>query len=77
MEKLLNRREATQILGISLATLDTIRKKGQIEFIQHGPNSKVFFTEGGLQEYLAKSTHRVKPERQAGETYRRPHNRKC
>ena len=61
MNKLISRKEAAKILGISLATLDAARNNGLISYIQYVENGCVYFTEAGLQEYIAKSTHRAKP----------------
>lgn len=61
MDKLLTRKEAAQILGISLTTLDLARTEGQISYVQYVENGCVFFTEAGLQEYIARATHRAKP----------------
>ena len=77
MERLITRKEAAQILGISIATLDAARNNGQISYVQYVPNGCVFFTGSGLQEYVAKCTHRAKPEERAGMmTYRKPHGRR-
>ncbi len=69
MEKLITRKEAAKILGISIATLDEARNSGLISFIQYVPNGCVYFTSAALQEYIAKSTHRAKPIEKK-ETYR-------
>lgn len=61
MEKLITRKEAAKLLGISIATLDEARNSGLISYIQYVPNGCVYFTDAGLQEYIAKSTHRAKP----------------
>lgn len=61
MEKLLSRKEAARALGISIATLDAARTNGLISFVQYTENGCVYFTEMGLQEYIARSTHRAKP----------------
>ena len=50
MERLITRKEAAQILGISIATLDAARNNGQISYVQYVPNGCVFFTDSGLQE---------------------------
>lgn len=71
MEKLITRKEAAQILGISITTLDAARNNGQISYVQYVPNGCVFFTDSGLQECIAKCTHRAKPEEKPGFTYRR------
>ena len=61
MEKLITRREAAKLLGISISTLDEARNNGLISYIQYVPNGCVYFTDTGLQEYIAKCTHRAKP----------------
>ena len=61
MEKLLTRKEAAKLLGISIDTLDAARTKGQVSFVQYVENGCVYFTEESLQEYIARATHRAKP----------------
>ena len=61
MEKLITRKEAAKLLGISITTLDEARNSGMISYIQYVPNGCVYFTDVGLQEYIAKCTHRAKP----------------
>ena len=61
MEKLISRKEAAKILGISIATLDAARSSGLISYVQYVQNGCVYFTDAGLQEYIAKCTHRAKP----------------
>ena len=61
MEKLFTRKEAARLLGISIATLDAARTNGLIAFVQYVENGCVYFTEMGIQEYIARSTHRAKP----------------
>lgn len=61
MKKLITRREAAKLLGISISTLDEARNNGLISYIQYVPNGCVYFTDTGLQEYIAKCTHRAKP----------------
>lgn len=75
MERLIPRREAAKILGISMATLDVARSNGQIAYVQYVPNGCVYFTDSGLQEYIAKCTRRPRPEERPRATYRKPHNR--
>ena len=70
MEKLITRKDAARILGISIATLDAARTSGLISYIQYVPNGCVYFTDAGLQEYVAKFTHRPRPEEKAA-TYRK------
>ena len=71
MEKLYTRKEAAEILGISISTLDAARNNGLIAYVQYVQNGCVFFTNAGLQEYIAKCTHRAKPVEQKA-TYRTP-----
>lgn len=53
MEKLITRKEAAEILGISIATLDAARNNGLISYVQYVQNGCVYFTAAGLQEYIA------------------------
>ena len=55
MEKLITRKEAAKLLGISLATLDEARNSGLISYIQYVPNGCVYFTPAGLQEYIERN----------------------
>ena len=68
MDKLITRKEAASILGISVKTLDA---DGLISYVQYVENGCVYFTEVGIQEYIAKCTHRAKPMERAA-TYRKP-----
>ena len=61
IEKLFTRKEAAELLGISITTLDAARNSGLIAYVQYVPNGCVFFTSASLQEYVAKCTHRAKP----------------
>ena len=45
MEKLITRKEAAKILGISIATLDAARQNGLISYVQYVPNGCVYFTD--------------------------------
>ena len=75
MEKLLTRKEAARLLGISIDTLDAARINGQVSFVQYVDNGCVYFTEQSLQEFIARSTHRAKPkEVNTGATFRNPRN---
>ena len=71
MEKLFTRKEAAELLGISITTLDAARNNGLIAYVQYVPNGCVFFTSASLQEYVAKCTHRAKPVERST-TYRKP-----
>ena len=75
MEKLLTRKEAARLLGISIDTLDAARINGQVSYVQYVENGCVYFTEQSLQEFIARSTHRAKPkEVNTGTTFRNPRN---
>ena len=67
MDKLITRKEAASILGISVKTLDAARTDGLISYVQYVENG----CEVGIQEYIAKCTHRAKPMERAA-TYRKP-----
>lgn len=71
MDKLITRKEAASILGISVKTLDAARTDGLISYVQYVENGCVYFTKVGIQEYIAKCTHRAKPMERAA-TYRKP-----
>ena len=43
-----------------------------LSYVQYVENGCVYFTEAGLQEYIARSTHRAKPK-ENNITYRKPH----
>ena len=60
MDKLITRKEAAGILGISVKTLDAARTDGLISYVQYVENGCVYFTEVGIQEYIAKCTHMTK-----------------
>lgn len=71
MDKLITRKEAAEILGISIATLDAARNNGLISYVQYVENGCVYFTEKCLQEYIARCTHRAMPVENK-QTYRKP-----
>ena len=50
MDKLITRKEAASILGISVKTLDAARTDGLISYVQYVENGCVYFTEVGIQE---------------------------
>lgn len=60
MDKLIKRKEAADMLGISLDTLDHARTEGLITYVQYVDNGCVYFTEVGIQEYIARCTHRAR-----------------
>lgn len=74
MEKLYTRKEAAEILGIGLSALDAARYNGTISYIQYKENGCVYFTDTGLQEYVARNTHRAMPIN-TSTTYRTPRKR--
>ena len=61
MEKLITRKEAAKILGISLTTLDEARNSGLISYIQYVPNGCVYFTFPSFRPswFVKKSTERT------------------
>ena len=72
MEKLFTRKEAADLLGISVSTLDAVRMAGDIAFVQYSENGRVYFTEAGLAEYITRSTHRARhKETYTGTTFRK------
>lgn len=74
MEKLYTRKEAAEVLGVSLCTLDQARSDGSITYIQYVNNGSVFFTKEALEEFVARSTHRARPVENR-QTYRRVRRR--
>lgn len=70
MDKLFTRKETAALLGISLTTLDTARTGGLITYVQYVDNGCVYFTETGIQEYVARCTHRARPK-ENNPTYRK------
>ena len=60
MNKMYSRKEAAAMLGISVSTLDNARNAGEISYVQFVPGGCVFFTDDGLNEYIASCTHRAK-----------------
>ena len=71
MEKMVTRKEAAKILGVSIATLDEARNRGLISYVQYVDNGCVYFTDAALQEYIARCTHRARPLENVT-TYRKP-----
>ncbi len=61
MDKLITRKEAASILGISVKTLDAGRTDGFILYVQYVENVCVYFTEVGISGVHCKCTHRAKP----------------
>ena len=52
MEKLITRKEAAEILGISIATLDAARNNGLISYVQYVQNGCVYFINDNLNMYI-------------------------
>lgn len=71
MQNLISRKDAAEILGISVKTLDQARLNGLIAYVQFVENGCVYFTETAIDEYIAKCTHRAKPT-EKNATYRKP-----
>ena len=61
MEKLITRKEAAKLLGVSLTTLDEARSTGLLSYVQYVPNGCVYFTSENLEDYIRKYTHQAKP----------------
>lgn len=72
MERLITRKEAAKMLGISITTLDEARNSGAISYVQYVKNGCVYFTDASIQEYIARSTHRARPMPEKIMTYRKP-----
>ena len=70
MQNLISRKDAAEILGISVKTLDQARLNGLIAYVQFVDNGCVYFTETAIDEYIAKCTHRAKPVEKSA-TYRK------
>ena len=60
--KLLTRKQAADMLGMSLPTLDAERSAGRLSYIQRKVGSKVWITEEAIEEYLARATHQARPQ---------------
>lgn len=70
--KLLTRKEAAVMLGVSLPTLDADRADGHLSYIQRRPGGKVWIPEDAISEYLERMTHKAKPVINLGKaTYRK------
>ncbi len=50
--RLYSRKEAAELLGIGLTTLDALRETGRIGFYQRRPGCKVQFTQVHIDQYL-------------------------
>ena len=47
-----SRKEAAELLGVGLTTLDALRQSGRIGFYQRRPGCKVQFTQAHIDRYL-------------------------
>ena len=50
--RLYSRKEAAELLGVGLTTLDALRESGKIGFYQRRPGCKVQFTQTHIDRYL-------------------------
>lgn len=70
--ELLTRRQAAERLGITVVTLDEVRRGGYLAYIQRRPGGKVYITDEAINDYLARATHPAKPElKSLRQTYRK------
>lgn len=58
--KLYTRKEAAQILGVGLTTLDKLRNTGRLGYYQAVPGGKVQFTQQQLDAFLIKAERHPK-----------------
>ena len=65
MDKLYKRKEAAEYLGISITTLDELRRGGLISFFQYTKNGLILFSENHIAEFLKKSEHKSVPSASA------------
>ena len=70
MEKLISRKEAAKLLGISIATLDCSSKQWANFLCSVCAKWLRVLYDAGLQESIAKCTHRAKPVEKSA-TYRK------
>lgn len=71
MAGMLTRKEAAARLGISLETLDQLRRQGYLAYVQRRKGGKVWISEEAIAEYIARITHPATPERRIVGTYRK------
>lgn len=58
-ENLLTRQQAAKLLGISLTTLDSERRCGNLAYVQFKKHSKVWITKSAISDYLARGVHKA------------------
>ena len=56
MDKLYSRKEAAQVLGISLSKLDRAKAAGLISYIQYVENGSILFSDAALREFVVRNT---------------------
>ena len=71
MSKMLTRKEAAKRLDVSLETLDDLRRRGLLAYVQHCPGGKVWVSEDAILECIARSTHKAAPVNPPVNTYRK------
>ena len=71
MGGMMSRKEAAQRLGVSLETLDQLRRQGYLTYVQHCKGGKVWISEAAIAEYIARITHPATPLRPVVDTYRK------
>ena len=71
MAGMLTRKEAAARLGVSLETLDQLRRQGHLAYVQHRKGGRVWISEDAISEYIARITHPATPERRIVDTYRK------
>ena len=71
MTKMMTRQEAADVLCISVATIDRLRKSGQLGYIQRTANGKVWISMDAVEAYIARITHPAMPEQENRQTYRK------
>lgn len=58
--KLYTRKEAAQMLGVGLTTLDKLRNTGRLGYYQAVPGGKVQFTQQQLDAFLSRAERQPK-----------------
>lgn len=61
MDKLYSRKEAAQVLGISLSKLDRAKAAGLISYIQYVENGSILFSDAALREFVVRNTKKALP----------------
>lgn len=58
---MLTRREAADLLQISLVTLDKLRHDGHLAYFQRAPMTRVFFRLDDIEAYITRYHHPARP----------------